>query len=127
MGRTTFKGPVVSVNGFEGLLEVADPLLAEGLTVGEGTQITYIEKGTVAVNPASLDDGDSADTSVTITGAAAGDTVIMNPPTAGLDAGIYFVGAWVSAADTVKVRLANHSGGTVDVASASWAYTLIKS
>jgi hypothetical protein len=86
-----------------------------------------VQIGTVSVNPASLADGAEADTSVTISGATVGDVVIMTPPTAGLDAGILICGAWVSAADTVKVRLHNNSGGTVDVAAGTWAYCLIRS
>jgi hypothetical protein len=113
MGRSTFSGPIKSTNGIE---------------VGSsGTQITTILKGSVAVNPASLADGAEADTSITITGAVVGDIVVLNPPTDALDAGIIVGQAHVSAADTVKVRIHNNSGGTVDVASGTWYYLLIRS
>lgn len=112
MGRSTFSGPIKSTNGIE---------CGSG-----GTTITKILKGTVSVNPANLADGAEADTSITITGAAVGDTVILNPPTAGLTAGILICGAWVSATDTVKVRLANQSGGAVDEAAADWSYCIIR-
>jgi hypothetical protein len=124
---THFKGPVTSTNGFVGSLTTADPLLATGLTVGSGTQITKILRGTVSVNPASLNGTTAADTSVTISGAATGDTVIMNAPTAGLTAGMFIVGAWVSATDTVKVRLYNSTGAPIDEAAANWSYCLIRS
>jgi len=106
-------GPVYSTNGF-----------AFG---DSGTEITYIQRGTVSVNPASLNATTAADTSITITGAQTGDTVILNPPTAGLTAGMFVVGAWVSAADTVKVRLYNSTGGAIDEAAANWSYCLIRS
>lgn len=96
-------------------------------TIGGGTAITKVIRGTVAVDPASLNDTTTADTSITITGAAVGDTVIMNPPTAGLTAGLLICGAWVSATDTVKVRIRNESGGTIDEASGTWSYCLIRS
>jgi len=112
MSRSTFSGPVKSTNGV--------------IVGSDGTQITKILKGTVSVDPASLADAAEADTSITITGAALGDTVILNPPAAGLTAGILICGAWVSAANTVKVRLANASGGTVDEAAGTWSYCLIR-
>lgn len=97
------------------------------LAIGGGTAITKVVRGTVAVDPASLLTVAAADTSITITGAAVGDTVILNPPTAGLTAGLLICGAWVSATNTVKVRLYNSTGSTIDEASASWTYTLIRS
>jgi hypothetical protein len=124
---THFSGPVTSVHGFIGELTTADPLLAVGLTVGGGTQLTKIFRGTVSINPASLATVTAADTSVTITGAVVGDSVILNPPTAGLTAGMLVCGAWVSATDTVKVRLYNGSVGTIDEAAANWTYTIIRS
>lgn len=55
---------------------------------------------------------------VTVTGAAVGDKVVLGAPST-LEAGLIAFG-FVSAADTVSIRLANLSGGTVDPASASW-------
>lgn len=112
MGRSTFKGPVKSVNGFE---------------FGEGTQITYIKKGTVSVNPASITNAEVGETEVTITGAATGDVVIMQPPAAGLTAGLVVVGAYVSAANTVKLRLFNGSAAPINEAATDFIYILIRS
>jgi sarcosine oxidase gamma subunit len=67
----------------------------------------------------------SNETSVTISGAAAGDIVIMNPPS-DLESSLTYGGAYVSATDTVKVRLTNHSAGTVDGASTTWTYCLLR-
>lgn len=112
MARSTFKGPVKSTNGFE---------------FGEGTQITYMKKGTVAVDLASLATVTAADKDITITGAAVGDTVIIQPPAADMTAGLLVCQAWVAAADTVTVRVYNASGDTIDEASANWVYLLIRS
>lgn len=70
--------------------------------------------GSATYDPGSLADGEGATTTVTVTGAAAGDFVDASF-TAGLS-GIT-VTAWVSAADTVSVRFQNESGGVLDLAS----------
>jgi hypothetical protein len=82
--------------------------------------------GTVSVNPASIGNAAIGETTVTISGAAVGDIVVMNPPAAGLTAGLGVLGAVVSATDTVKVRIVNNSGGAVDEAAATWSYVLIR-
>jgi len=66
----------------------------------------------------------AAELTMTVTGAATGDTVAIAPPS-GLEAGLT-PSARVSAADTVTVRLHNSSGGAVDPASATWRATVIK-
>jgi hypothetical protein len=113
MARSTFSGPVKSTGGL--------------ICGSDGTTVTKIYKGTVAVNPASIGDNDIGTTTVTITGAVVGDIVLMCPPTAGLTAGLMAGVAYVSAADTVKLSIANCSGGAVDEASATWSYILIRS
>lgn len=65
---------------------------------------------------ASLVDGAGATTTVTVTGAALGDFVMVS---AGVDLAGITVTAYVSAADTVSVRIQNESGGTLDLASTS--------
>ncbi len=112
MARSTFKGPVKSVNGFE---------------FGDGTQITFIKKGTVSVDPASIDTLAVGEVTVTVTGAAVGDAVIMHPPAAGLTAGLIVADARVSATNEVKVRIYNSTAGAVNEAAANWIYTLIRS
>lgn len=89
---------------------------------GQGAIIT----GTVSVNLPSIADGDVGEATVTITGATVGDTIIMNTPAAGLTAGVALCEARVSAANEVKVRAVNGSGGTVDEAAGTWTYCLIR-
>lgn len=113
MGRSTFSGPVKSTAGIE---------------VGsDGTTITKILKGTVSVDPGSIAAGASADVAVTITGAATGDVVVMNPPAAGLTADLLIAGVRVSAADTVSIRLSNQSAAPIDELAGTWSYLIIKS
>ncbi len=103
------------------------PNMQNGFKAGSGTTITKILKGTVAVNLASLATVTAADLDVTITGAAVGDSVIIQPPAADMTAGLLVCQAWVAAADTVTIRVYNASGSTIDEASATWIYTLIRS
>lgn len=99
-----------------------------GLAAGEsGTLVTFIEKGTVSVDLGNITAGTSADTSVTVTGAATGDTVVMCPPATAMTTGLVVGQAWVSAADTVKIRVYNESAGDIDEAAADWTYLIIRS
>ena len=70
--------------------------------------------GSATFNPASLIDAAGEETTITVTGAALGDFVLAS---FSLDTDGLTVTAWVSAADTVTVRLQNESGGTLDIAS----------
>ncbi len=89
---------------------------------GQGAVVT----GTISVNPASVADSAVTEVTLTITGATLGDKVVMTPPAAGLTAGLVVCDSRVSAANTVKVRIANLSGGVVDEAAATWDYCLIR-
>jgi hypothetical protein len=113
MSRSTFSGPVKSTGGF--------------IAGSDGTTITKILKGTVTVDLADLATVTAADKTMTITGAAAGDIVVLNPKTAALTAGMLIAQAHVSATDEVTVRVYNASGGSINEASATWYYLIIKS
>lgn len=111
MAQTRFSGPVKSTNGF---------------TPGSSAvALTFVAKGTVSVDPASLAASTCAETQITISGATSGDVVIMNPP-ASLDTGITFSGARVSAADTVQVRLCNVTAGAINDSARTWTYALLR-
>ena len=74
--------------------------------------------GTATVDLASIaSDGSDATHTVTVTGAAVGDDVTVHSslPVAGL---IYE--GYVSAADTVTIRISNPTGGAVDAPSATY-------
>jgi hypothetical protein len=74
--------------------------------------------GSATWNPGSLADGDGETSpAITVTGAALGDFVQVSAPH-DLQ-GVIAVG-YVSAANTVKIRLQNESGGVVDLASGTW-------
>ena len=109
MARTHFSGPVAPARGIE---------------VGSsGSTIKAIKSGTVSVNPGTLAAGAETDISVTITGVAAGDVVSVMPTDAAAEAGLSVALVWVSAANTVKIRLSNLNAVAALVGgAASWTY-----
>ncbi|HZC82319.1 MAG TPA: hypothetical protein VE222_11520 [Nitrospiraceae bacterium] len=79
--------------------------------------------GTFTYDPASAADGVGATTTVTVTGAAVGDFVLVAN---GVDLQGITITAYVSAANTVAIRLQNESGGTLDLASSTWKLLVLK-
>ena len=61
---------------------------------------------------------------MTVTGASPGDVVSLGAPGA-FEGNLTFCG-WVSATDTVTVRLHNGTGGSIDPASATWRAMVTK-
>jgi hypothetical protein len=90
---------------------------------GQGAVI----KGQATVALASVASGAVTECTVSVVGALLGDIVHLAQPAAGITAGLIVAGARVSAADTVKVRVANLSGATVAEPSGTWDYVLIRS
>lgn len=70
--------------------------------------------GSVIYDPGNLVDGDGVTTTLTVTGAALGDYA---QATFSLDVQGITVTSWVSAANTVSVRLQNETGGAIDLGS----------
>lgn len=83
---------------------------------------------TATVDPASLADGVGATMNLTaasgsMTGAALGDLVLFGP---GVDLQGITVTAYVSAANQVTIRVQNESGGTLDLASSTWSFVVLR-
>lgn len=70
--------------------------------------------GSATYDAANLIDAAGVTTTVTVAGAQVGDFAIAS---LGVDTAGITVTAWVSAANTVSVRLQNESGGALDLAS----------
>ena len=79
---------------------------------------------TCTLNAGSLADGAGETDDVTVAGVALGDMVI------GASLGVDLVGltvtGYVSAADTVKFRIQNESGSTVDLASSTMRLVVVR-
>lgn len=78
---------------------------------------------TTTLDPASLADAAGTTSSVTVTGAKLGDFVLA---AAGVDLAGITVTAYVSAANTVKIRVQNESGGGVNLASSTWNLMVLR-
>jgi len=90
---------------------------------GNGT-LTVVAQGSFTYDPSNLVDGaGETSSSVTVTGAALGDFVMIAAP---YDLQGITVTAYVSAANTIVVRVQNESGGTLNLASGSWKYKVIR-
>lgn len=81
--------------------------------------------GSAALNFGSTAAQSSADLTITVTGAADGDPVILGVPNAATLTNSAFT-AWVSAANTVTVRYNNYSSGAQDPANATFKVKVIK-
>lgn len=88
--------------------------------------ITKVLRGTFTVDPASIGAATFSSQTFTLTGATVGDNLTVNVPAAGLTSGIMVGQATVSAANTVTVAFYNFTGGAIDLASASWSYSIIR-
>lgn len=114
MGQTTFTGPVKSKNGFQ--------------TGDSGTQITYIQKSSVAVTIATSAAAAEADVAVTVTGAVAGDAVVVTPLAAAAETGLAVVLAWVSATNQVTIRYSNvNAVAALSGSTTNWQVLLVRS
>lgn len=138
---THFKGPLIveqSGSTIPGLLAdgTADSLditndgaiggdldVGGALSVGGGSSVKAVKSGTVSVNPGALAAGAETDISVTIPGAAAGDIVQFMPTDAAAETGLAVVLVWVSAANTVKIRVSNMNAVVaLTGGAANWTY-----
>jgi len=101
--------------------------LTGGATIGSGgTAITKVLRGTVAIDPASIATDAVSSQTFTLTGAVVGDSIEVNPPAAGLTAGLVVSHVYVSAADTITIVFHNTTGDAIDEASASWTYLIVR-
>ena len=109
MAQTTFSGPVKSDNGF---------------IVGTGTAaLTKLLTASATLDFPSIAAVSQANLTITVTGAAVGDEVMLSLPAAPT-AGIVF-NAFVSAANTVTVRATNVTAGAIDPASATYGVIVL--
>jgi hypothetical protein len=81
--------------------------------------------GTVSVDPPNIGGNMSATFTVTITGVQPGDLVFLTPPS-GIEGGLVFQGADVTAANTVTIRMRNVTGVAVDGIARTWSYMVIR-
>lgn len=101
-------------------LVVGDATTTVSLAINGGTVIKKFTSATASVDFLSINDGATGSATFTLTGAAVGDVVIVNPPA--LTSGVVFAGAAVTGANTVTVYALNASGAPVNEAPATFRY-----
>jgi hypothetical protein len=102
-------------------LTVGDATTTATLKVGSsGTVVKTMKYGSASVDFAEIAAGETGSATFTVTGAAAGDIVVVNPPA--LTTGLAFAGAKVTAANTVTVYAVNASAGAIDEGAATFTY-----
>lgn len=128
------------------LLKVSDGTLTDDgagtVTVSTGVAGSFVEDpsnsgfympapatsltGSVTYDPPSLATGLAANTTVTVTGAAVGDTVVATHSSVETAATSWVLTGYVSAVNTVRVVLLNVTGGTVDLGSGTLRVRVFK-
>jgi hypothetical protein len=88
-------------------------------------QIARVLTGSAALNFPNTLAQTSSDLTITVTGAADGDSVSLGVPNAAVNANSCYT-AWVSAANTVTVRFNNYSALAINPASATFKATVVK-
>jgi len=107
--------------------DAADPSSTGRVLIGNHPETelpTQVLTASATLDFASIAAAASEDLTITVTGAAVGDSVTLGLPAAPT-AGIVF-NNFVSAADTVTVRATNITGGAVDPASADYTAMVFK-
>lgn len=95
-----------------------------GITIGSGSAISKVLTATASLDFGSIAAQSSADLTVTVTGAATGDAVVMGLPAAPAS-GVVF-NAFVSSANTVTIRATNATVAPIDPDSATYRATVIQ-
>jgi hypothetical protein len=103
MGYTHHKG-----------ISLTDDGLAYGAAGSESVVFGAAYNGSATWDPGNIADGDEEATTITVTGAALGDFVLVS---FSLDIADLVLSGAVTAADTVTAVLANNTGAGVDLAS----------
>lgn len=116
-----------SFRRYEGTTGVRDHLRIATKDKDDNVYFRYIYygvSGSTSLDFGSINAGATSELTITVTGAAVGDTVQLAPP-ATLEAGLIATG-FVSAANTVTVRLANITGSPIDPGSATWSAVVLQ-
>lgn len=103
-----------------------DAAIAGDATVGTlavgsaGSVIKTIKSATVSVDLPSISGGATGSATFTVTGAAVGDVVTVNPPS--LTSGLAFAGAAVTGANTVTVYAVNATANPINEVAKDFTY-----
>ena len=79
-----------------------------------------------SMNPPSVGAQTSGTATMTVPGVRLGDFVVCAIPSQNLNAGMGISHAWVSAADTISVRIINATAGALDPVAATYNFLLVR-
>lgn len=79
-----------------------------------------------AATVSALTDAAEENLSISDSDAAVGDIVLASLDDAGMETGLAVIGAWVSAAGTIKVRISNVKGSALTGGSRTVRYALLR-
>ncbi len=106
------------------IISTASFTFQDSVKIGSsGTAIAGVFSATATLNFPSISSNGTESLTMTVTGATTGSSVCLSAPST-LEAGLIFSG-FVSAANTVTIRIHNTAGSAVDPASATWRATVI--
>lgn len=91
-----------------------------------GAKVSHIYRAADSITISALAAEAEETLTLAVTGAAVGDHVILSP-TAAPEAGVCLAAAWVSADDTVSVRVQNNSSGSLTGGSLAVTALVIRS
>lgn len=94
--------------------------LVGGVQIATGAEVKAIVAGTASVDFPSITNAETGSATFTVTGAAVGDVIVVNPPA--LTTGLGFAGARVTAANTVTVYAVNASAAPINEGAATFTY-----
>lgn len=108
-GGTTSSFPALKRNSTALNVRLADdsadaPLTSGPLTINGGTQIQKVLSATATLDFGSLVSIGCEDLTITVTGAAVGDTVALGVPNGSVPSATFWFTGWVSTTNTVTVR-----------------------
>lgn len=124
-GRVSFSTTNGRQTDSSALTFAGSTLTATQLQIGTGATVTGHLTGTGTLNFGSIAAGANEILTITVTGSADGDVVMIGVPNGSMTAGLVFT-AWVSAANTVSVQCYNSTAGALDPASGTFRASVIR-
>ena len=125
MARTSFAGPVRSLNGFEG--DFSGNGVTDSLKVGtaNGTPLTQVRQYSQTITPTAVAAATAAEQTFTVTGLTTADTIMINHASTGNATAIGSVR--VSAANTMAVQFVNPTAGSLTPGAGTWKILAFRS
>ena len=90
----------------------------------QGAGKRYVGSGSITIS--ALAAGAEEDLTISDSNAEVTDVVCVSLANANMETGLGVIGAWVSAAGTIKIRFSNFSGGALTGGAATVYYSLEK-